>query len=103
MAAVRAGAGAPGPEQAVTGTVTRGTLISQAAVNATLGYAGSYTVVNGVQGTFTALPTVGQVIRQGQVLYRVDGSPVVLLYGGVPALPVPVGGHNRGGRAPAQP
>ena len=31
------------------------------------------------------MPTVGQVIRQGQVLYQVDGSPVILLYGRVPA------------------
>ncbi|HXF22839.1 MAG TPA: hypothetical protein VN597_20415, partial [Streptosporangiaceae bacterium] len=37
-------------------------------------------------GTLTWLPPVGQVIGQGRVLYRVDnGSPVVLLYGGVPA------------------
>ena len=79
------GSGSAGRDQAVTGTVTRGTLISQTAVNATLGYAGSYSVVNRVQGTYTALPTVGQVIRQGQVLYQVDGSPVMLLYGRVPA------------------
>jgi len=33
----------------------------------------------------TSLPSAGQVIRQGQVLYRVDnGTPVVLLYGPVP-------------------
>ena len=36
-------------------------------------------------GTFTWLPTVGQTVRQGQVIYRVSGSPVVLLYGSVPA------------------
>ena len=37
-------------------------------------------------GTLTWLPTAGQAISQGQVLYRVDnGSPVVLLYGTVPA------------------
>ncbi len=77
--------GSASPDQAVTGTITRGTLISQTSVPATLGYAGSYTVVNRVQGTFTAVPAVGQVIRQGQVLYRVDGSPVLLLYGRVPA------------------
>ena len=79
------GSGSARPDQAVTGTITRGTLISQTSVDATLGYAGSYTVVNYVQGTFTAVPAAGQVIRQGQVLYRVDGSPVLLLYGRVPA------------------
>jgi multidrug efflux pump subunit AcrA (membrane-fusion protein) len=36
-------------------------------------------------GTVTALPTVGQVVKQDEVLYRVDGSPVVLLYGSTPA------------------
>ncbi|HEY6315510.1 MAG TPA: hypothetical protein VIY52_32545 [Streptosporangiaceae bacterium] len=79
------GSGSASQDQAVTGTITRGTLISQVSVPATLGYAGSYTVVNRVQGTYTAAPAVGQVIRQGQVLYQVDGSPVILLYGRVPA------------------
>jgi multidrug efflux pump subunit AcrA (membrane-fusion protein) len=36
-------------------------------------------------GTLTWLPTGGQVIQQGQVLYRTgNGTPVVLLYGTVP-------------------
>ena len=69
----------------VLGTVTLGTLTSQTAVGATLGYAGSYSVINQAQGTYTALPTAGRVVGRGQVLYRVDGAPVVLLYGHVPA------------------
>jgi len=68
-----------------TATVTRRSLSSQTQVQATLGYAGSYTVVNQAQGTITALPYAGQVVRQGQVLYRVSGNPVVLFYGPVPA------------------
>lgn len=36
-------------------------------------------------GTFTWLPAVGRVIREGHPLYDVDGSPVVLLYGSTPA------------------
>src|SRR5580700_3955778 len=52
---------------------------------ATLGYAGSYTVAGAGGGTLTWLPSPGQVIRQGQVLYETgNGSPVVLLYGNVP-------------------
>ena len=66
-------------------TVTQRSLTSQTQVSATLGYAGSYSVVNQAQGTITALPTIGQVISQGQVLYQVNGSPVVLLYGSTPA------------------
>lgn len=66
-------------------TVTRRTLTSQLSEQGTLGYARNYNVVNQAQGMFTSLPAVGRVIRQGQVLYRVSGSPVVLLYGPVPA------------------
>jgi HlyD family secretion protein len=65
--------------------VTRQDLSSQTQVAATLGYAGSYSVVNQAQGTITSLPSEGQVVSQGQVLYRVDGAPVVLLYGTTPA------------------
>lgn len=68
-----------------TATVARQDLSSQTQVSATLGYAGSYSVVDQAQGTLTLLPSVGQVVSQGQVLYRVDGNPVVLLYGSTPA------------------
>jgi hypothetical protein len=68
-----------------TATVTRRTLSARTSVNGTLGFAGDYTVLGQGHGTITALPAVGQVIRQGQVLYRVDGQPVVLLYGSTPA------------------
>jgi hypothetical protein len=54
-------------------------------VPATLGYAGSYRPINQASGFYTALPKVGQVVSEGQVLYRVDGDPVVVLYGPTPA------------------
>jgi hypothetical protein len=44
-----------------------------------------YSVINQAQGTFTKLPALGQVISQGEVLYRVNDGPVVLLYGSTPA------------------
>jgi peptidoglycan hydrolase-like protein with peptidoglycan-binding domain len=66
-------------------TVEKRTLSSRVSVNGTLGYLGTYQVVNGAQGHWTWLPAVGQVISQGQAIYTVDGSPVVLLYGAVPA------------------
>jgi len=66
-------------------TVARQDLSSQSEVPATLGYADSYSVVNQAQGTVTSLPAVGQVVKQGQVLYRVSGAPVVLLYGATPS------------------
>jgi hypothetical protein len=66
-------------------TVTRQDLSEQTQVSATLGYAGSYSVVNHAQGTITFLPAAGQVVTQGHVLYKVNGQPVVLLYGSTPA------------------
>jgi multidrug efflux pump subunit AcrA (membrane-fusion protein) len=79
------GAGGLAPASA-TAPVVRENIAATTPVAATLGYAGSYTVLGRGGGTLTWLPSAGQVIRQGQVLYRVDnGSPVVLLYGRVPA------------------
>jgi hypothetical protein len=89
-------AGTGGGYKTGTATVTRQSLTSQTQVNATLGDVGSWTVVvpqasassgsgAGASPTFTWLPRVGRTIRQGQVIYRVSGSPVVLLYGDVPA------------------
>ncbi len=68
-----------------TVTLKRQTISQQTALPATLGYAGSYGPVDQAAGTYTALPAVGQVVSQGQVFYRVDGDPVVLLYGSTPA------------------
>lgn len=68
-----------------TATVAERTLTSQTEVDATLGYAGDYSIVNQAQGTVTWLPDVGSVVREGHALYRVDGTPVPLLYGRTPA------------------
>lgn len=70
---------------ASTATVTRQNLTAQAQIDGALGYTGTYSVVGGAHGTVTGLPAVGQVISQGQTVYQVDGAPVVLLYGSVPA------------------
>jgi hypothetical protein len=64
--------------------ITRGALSSQTETSGTLGFAGSYSVINGASGTLTWLPSVGQIIPEGGVLYRVDGAPVILLSGKVP-------------------
>jgi len=81
-----------------TATVTRQSLTSQTEEDATLGDAGTWSVAVPASssssssssaaagsGTFTWLPQAGQVIRQGQQIYGLSGSPVVLLYGPVPA------------------
>jgi len=91
---------APAANPDATGlkAVTRQSLSEQMSVDGTLGYSGSYTVVvpsgssgssssggsSSSEGTFTWLPADGQVVSQGQRLYSVGDSPVVLLYGSVP-------------------
>ena len=76
------GQGAP---PSATAAVTRQDIAATTPLTATLGYAGSYPVTGQGGGTLTWLPSAGQVIRQGQALYKTgSGSPVVLLYGSVP-------------------
>jgi hypothetical protein len=82
--AARSGSGENGSATSLA-TVTRRSLSTQTQFNGTLGYAGSYTVLSQAHGTVTWLPRAGAVIRDGQVVYRVDGAPVVLLYGRTPA------------------
>jgi hypothetical protein len=84
--AASSGAGQQGAPAPATAAVVRQDLSAATPVTATLGYAGSYPVTGQGSGTLTWLPPTGQVIRQGQVLYKTgNGSPVVLLYGSVPA------------------
>jgi hypothetical protein len=66
-------------------TIQRRTISQRTSVPATLGYAGSFNPINQASGFYTALPAISQVVSDGQVLYRVDGEPVVLLYGTTPA------------------
>ena len=40
-------------------------------------------------------PTVGQVVERGQVIYRVDDNPVVLLCGVDPGVPDRIGRDDR--------
>ena len=74
-----------------TAKVVKGTLSATVSLAGTLTYrarpdGSPYLVVNQAQGTYTQLPDLGQVISQGQALYRVDDIPVVLLYGSTPAF-----------------
>jgi len=85
------------PGTAHPGTVTQGVPVSTATVvrtdvsesqvvAGTLGYQGSLTVVSELgAGIVTWLPSIGSVLRRGQVLFQLAGQPVFLLYGPVPA------------------
>jgi peptidoglycan hydrolase-like protein with peptidoglycan-binding domain len=68
-----------------TALVHRQDLVVTDLVDGAIGYRPGPPMVNRLAGTYTALPAEGAVVRRGQALYRVDGDPVVLLYGGQPA------------------
>lgn len=68
-----------------TAPVIRTDVVSRQQLSGTLGYSGSYSVVNQAgPGIFTSLPAPGSVISRGQVVYRVDGRPIPLFYGDAP-------------------
>jgi hypothetical protein len=78
------------PVAASTAQVQKRTLSATVPQDGTLTYrarsdGSPYSAINEARGTYTALPTVGQVVHQGHVLYRVNDEPVVLLYGSTPA------------------
>jgi multidrug efflux pump subunit AcrA (membrane-fusion protein) len=73
-----------------TATVERGTLSDMVSLYGTLTYrarsdGSPYPVINLAQGTYTKLPGAGDRVDCGDVLYRVDNNPVLLLCGSTPA------------------
>jgi Putative peptidoglycan binding domain len=100
-----------GGYQTSTQPVTRQSLTEQTQEDATLGDAGTWSVVvppsssppssssssssssasstpggvAGSSGVFTWLPPSGKIIRQGRMAYAVNGTAVVLLYGSISA------------------
>jgi peptidoglycan hydrolase-like protein with peptidoglycan-binding domain len=77
--------GAPGVTVA-TALVVRTDLSARQLVGGTLGYQGIFTVASeSGGGMITWLPAEGDVTRRGQPLFAVDGQPVTLLYGSLPA------------------
>jgi hypothetical protein len=73
-----------------TRTVEKGTLSDLVSLNGTLTYrarsdGSPYSAINRARGTYTELPEVGDEVHCGDVFYRVDDHPVLLLCGPVPA------------------
>ncbi|MEV4413321.1 peptidoglycan-binding protein [Catellatospora sp. NPDC049609] len=68
-----------------TAVVTRQTLQDTQTLDGELGFGPTYSAINRLHGTVTWLPESGAVVRRGKPLYRIDNSPVVLMYGTVPA------------------
>ena len=78
--------GATDPSTAAgAATVQRRDLVQTDTESGTLSYSDPQTVYNRLSGTITWLPSVGQVIKPGGTLYRVDGEPVILMNGTTPA------------------
>jgi len=50
-----------------------------------------------LSGTVTAIPAVGSTVKRGGTLFRIDDSPVVLMYGAVPAYRTLTAGHKAKG------
>ena len=66
-------------------TVKRRDLVQTDSESGTLSYAGPQTVYNRLSGTLTWLPRVGQAIKPGGALFKVDAKPVILMDGTTPA------------------
>jgi membrane fusion protein, multidrug efflux system len=67
-----------------TAKVTRQTLVDTQTESGELGHGAPVEVTGKLAGTLTALPAVGSAVERGQAIYRVDDTPVVLLYGTLP-------------------
>jgi peptidoglycan hydrolase-like protein with peptidoglycan-binding domain len=68
-----------------TATVNRQTLVDRQSETGDLGYGDTTSVSSRLSGTLTGLPATGSIVKRGQSLYHLDDSPVVLLYGSLPA------------------
>lgn len=86
-----AGAAPPTPaiDPSTLATVREGALSAQVNQSGTLSYAGQgdgspYTAINQIKGIYTSVPTTGQAIACGDVIYTVADYPVSLLCGDRP-------------------
>jgi hypothetical protein len=81
---------APQGAPASTAPVQKGKLSAAVSQDGTLTYrarpdGSPFSAINHARGTYTELPAAGDKIGCGEVLYRVDADPVLLLCGTVPA------------------
>lgn len=68
-----------------TAKVARQTLVDAQTESGELGFGEAATIVGKLDGTVTALPATGTTLERGQALCHLDNTPVVLLYGTLPA------------------
>lgn len=91
-AAVWSGVGARRPDGPAAGAlppntaqVTRRTLKDSRTADGELGYGTASTATSRLAGTLTYLPAGGAQLTRGQPVYKVNNSPVTLMYGAIPA------------------
>ena len=72
-------------QSAATTRIDRKDLVETEDADGTLGFTDVRAVSGKQQGTITWLPSLGDVVRTNSRLYAVDGEPVYLLNGAVPA------------------
>jgi membrane fusion protein, multidrug efflux system len=68
-----------------TAQVTRQTMLDTDDVPGDLGYGSTTTLAGRIPGVITKVPLAGDVIGRGQSIYRVDNTPIVMMYGEVAA------------------
>ncbi|HKE98835.1 MAG TPA: peptidoglycan-binding domain-containing protein [Actinomycetes bacterium] len=71
--------------QTALAEVKKQDLVKRETLDGTLTYDDTRQLVGQAQGTVTAIAPEGQTVARGDVLYKVDSRPVVLLYGARPA------------------
>lgn len=69
-----------------TATIVQRTIESTEEFDGTLGYAGEGVIISGINGTYTRLPRVGDILTLGDKIYEVNGTQAsYLMYGNRPA------------------
>jgi membrane fusion protein, multidrug efflux system len=81
------GTGTPAASDLPPGTaqVTRQTVLDTAQATGELGYGTKTTLAGRIPGTITWAPLAGDIISRGRPVYRVDNTPVELMYGNLAA------------------
>lgn len=80
-----ASAGATASADLATATVEVGDLVRSVEYEGTLGFGDPVSISVPTDGTVTTAASVGTILNRGAVIASVDNTPVVLLYGPVPA------------------
>lgn len=68
-----------------TAPITRQTMLDTDEEFGNLGYGVTFTLAGRIPGVITKMPLAGDVFSRGQSIYRVDNTPIVLMYGDVAA------------------